>query len=197
MLLNISILSSKSREMNIFYLSHIPEEAAQMHCDKHVVKMIVEYCQLLSTAHRILDGLPKEVSIEYGMKRRKVTRWYLSDIREDILYKASHISHPSSLWVRRSQANYQWLYSLLYCLIQEYKWRYERTTHACEKLLPYLSYIPTNLAQGLFSQPTPAMPSTYIVERDSITSYRNYYVGAKSAFATWKKRDKPSWWLSR
>ena len=27
-----------------------------MHCDKHVVKMILEYAQLLSTAHRVLDG---------------------------------------------------------------------------------------------------------------------------------------------
>ena len=27
-----------------------------MHCDKHVVKMILETAQMLSTAHRVLDG---------------------------------------------------------------------------------------------------------------------------------------------
>lgn len=42
--------------MNIFVLDEQPEIAAQMMCDKHVVKMIVESCQLLSTAHHVLDG---------------------------------------------------------------------------------------------------------------------------------------------
>ena len=42
--------------MNIFYLHKDPEISAKMHCDKHVVKMIIEYAQLMSTAHRILDG---------------------------------------------------------------------------------------------------------------------------------------------
>ena len=42
--------------MNIFYLSEDPLEAAQMMVDRHVVKMILESAQLLSTAHRILDG---------------------------------------------------------------------------------------------------------------------------------------------
>jgi len=39
--------------MNIFYLDPQPRLCAQYHCDKHVVKMILEYAQLLSTAHRI------------------------------------------------------------------------------------------------------------------------------------------------
>ena len=42
--------------MNIFYLHPNPQTAARMHCDKHCVKMILEYAQLLSTAHRDLDG---------------------------------------------------------------------------------------------------------------------------------------------
>ena len=42
--------------MNIFYLDTRPKEAAMMHCDKHCVKMILETAQLLSTAHRELDG---------------------------------------------------------------------------------------------------------------------------------------------
>ena len=42
--------------MNIFALSPVPEVAAKWHCDKHVVKMILESAQMLSTAHRILDG---------------------------------------------------------------------------------------------------------------------------------------------
>ena len=42
--------------MNIFYLDPNPQIAAELHCDKHVVKMVIEYGQLLSTAHRMLDG---------------------------------------------------------------------------------------------------------------------------------------------
>ena len=50
--------------MNIFYLHKDPEISAKMHCDKHVVKMIIEYAQLMSTAHRILDG--DEYTHRYG-----------------------------------------------------------------------------------------------------------------------------------
>ena len=42
--------------MNIFELDENPLVCASMHCDKHVVKMPIEYAQLLSTAHRVLDG---------------------------------------------------------------------------------------------------------------------------------------------
>ena len=42
--------------MNIFYLDNDPIKSAELHCDKHVVKMIIEYAQLMSTAHRVLDG---------------------------------------------------------------------------------------------------------------------------------------------
>ena len=41
--------------MNIFYLHEDPQVSAKMHCD-NVVKMIIEYAQMLSTAHRMLDG---------------------------------------------------------------------------------------------------------------------------------------------
>ena len=46
--------------MNIFFLDRRPDTAAEMHCDKHVVKMIIEYAQLMSTAHRVIDGEPYE-----------------------------------------------------------------------------------------------------------------------------------------
>ena len=42
--------------MNIFYLDKNPKVAAEMHCNKHVIKMVLEYAQILSTAHRVIDG---------------------------------------------------------------------------------------------------------------------------------------------
>ena len=38
--------------MNIFFLDKDPKIAAQLQCDKHVVKMILETAQMLSTAAR-------------------------------------------------------------------------------------------------------------------------------------------------
>ena len=43
--------------MNLFILDRNPIIAAQDQCDKHVVKMIVESAQMLSTVHRMLDGV--------------------------------------------------------------------------------------------------------------------------------------------
>ena len=43
--------------MNIFYLDKCPVKSAEMSCDKHVVKMILESAQLLCTVHRVSDGV--------------------------------------------------------------------------------------------------------------------------------------------
>ena len=81
--------------MNIFYLHNDPKICAEQHCDKHVVKMILEYAQLLSTAHRVLDGtMYYEPSRRTG---RMVKRYYLKDQRKD-LYQATHMNHPSAVW---------------------------------------------------------------------------------------------------
>ena len=40
--------------MNIFILDEDPLLAAQAQCDKHVVKMVLESAQMLSTTHRIM-----------------------------------------------------------------------------------------------------------------------------------------------
>ena len=58
--------------MNIFYLDNHTHRCAKQHCDKHVVKMIIEYAQLMSTAHRVLDGDPYEGRTANG---RRIARW--------------------------------------------------------------------------------------------------------------------------
>ena len=42
--------------MNIFILDQDPIAAAVQQCDKHIVKMVLESAQMMSTAHRVLDG---------------------------------------------------------------------------------------------------------------------------------------------
>jgi hypothetical protein len=175
--------------MNIFYLDRDVKTCATYHNDKHVVKMILEYAQLLSTAHRMLDG-DEYIDASSG---RRIKRWRLkNESMENILYKASHINHPSAIWVRQSNNNYNWLMSLLQDLLQEYTYRYGKI-HATDRLVYWLRKPPANIPVGYFTQPTPAMPDEYKVP-DSIQSYRNYYIGAKKTMARWKKRPIPEWW---
>ena len=179
--------------MNIFYLDHDPRKCAEMHNDKHCVKMILEYCQLLSTAHRIIDGKETMAKSKTG---RNVKRWVLDDERESILYSATHINHPSAIWCRQSDKNYFWLGSLLNQLCNEYTYRYGKTHKTdCDGLVSYLSnYKPKNIPIGEFTQPTPAMPDDVKVPGDSIASYRNYYINNKTHLANWKKRNIPTWY---
>ena len=166
-----------------------------MHNDKHCVKMILEYAQLLSTAHRVLDGNKLVGITKTG---RKQTRYVLPDHRESVLYSATHINHPSAVWVRQSYANYVWLTKLLFFLCKEYTYRYGKV-HKVESSDLLLSlYVPPDKLHETkslpFTEPTPAMPDTYKVAGDSITSYRNYYNGGKQHLANWKKRPVPEWY---
>ena len=178
--------------MNIFYLHNDPKTCAQQHVDKHVVKMILEYAQLLSTAHRILDGNESTVLSQTG-RRKKV--WQLPDGRDSLLYSATHANHPSAIWARSGAKQYQWLHSLLVELCKEYTHRYGKH-HKVERdgLLWELAKTPNKIYHDVFwSEPTPAMPDQYRVSGDSIQSYKNYYLGDKQRMFSWKKRDVPSW----
>ena len=89
--------------MNIFRLHDNPTTAAHMMCDKHVVKMVIEYGQLLSTAHRILDG---EEYTDRTKAGRRIKRWKLREKSlEKRIYKACHVNHPSAIWTRENLKN--------------------------------------------------------------------------------------------
>jgi hypothetical protein len=177
--------------MNIFYLDNDTTKCAEYHVDKHVVKMILEYCQLLSTAHRLIDGLQEPGFSKTG---RNVKRWRLLDQRDSVLYQATHINHPSAIWARESKENYVWLADLLIKLCKEYTRRYNRI-HKCESdgLVRALQQIPKGIRSKGFTQPTPAMPDAYKSD-DSILSYRTYYIKDKYMMASWKTRTIPSWY---
>jgi hypothetical protein len=177
--------------MNIFYLHNDPKTCAELHNDKHVVKMILEYAQLLSTAHRFIDGIP---SIDRGTRTgRQRTSYILSDSRDSVLYRATHINHPSAIWVRHSYENYEWLYKLFIAVLNEYTHRYSKV-HATARLIDALAAPPIHIPKGVgFTEPTPAMPDEYKITGNSVRSYINYYVGAKKHLASWKKRQTPEW----
>lgn len=178
--------------MNIFYLHPDPQKCAEMHNDKHTVKMVLEYCQLLSTAHRVLDG---RETVELSKTGRKVKRWKLDNEFDDVYYSATHVSHPSAVWCRMSSMNYDWLVHLLIELCKEYTYRYGKI-HKCQAtgLVEALRIHPRNIPDAAFTEPTPAMPDDVKIAGSSIRSYRNYYIKNKTHLANWKNRNIPEWY---
>ena len=167
--------------MNIFYLSDCPQEAAESHNDKHCVKMILESAQMLSTAHRELDG----------------------DV-PDILYKSTHKNHPSTIWTRSSKQHYDWLFRLFRMLSAEYSIRYGLITDtndtfkvhkSWDKLGKILETAPNNIEDNGWEDPPQCMPDS-CKDDDVVTAYRNYYIQEKKSFAKWNYTRRPEWMLN-
>ena len=129
--------------MNIFYLDHDVVKCAREHNDKHVVKMILEYGQLMSTAHRVLDGTPY---VDRTANGRKIMRWRLGDEREPVLWKASHVKHPSGIWTRDNGFNYMWLRDLWLETLKEYTYRYGKV-HSAERMKNFFNKSPENISR--------------------------------------------------
>jgi hypothetical protein len=177
--------------MNIFYVDSDPEVAARNMVDRHVVKMILETAQLLSTAHRVIDG---EEYVGQSQSGRKAKRWRLSGNADTIMYSATHINHPSAVWVRENSANYTWLYNHLLALGREYTYRYGRTHLTIDKLKDILKDTPENITQHRVMTKMPScMDKQYIVSLDPITNYRNYYNYGKTDLLRWSNRPPPQW----
>jgi len=175
--------------MNIFYLDSDPKTCAEMHLDKHCSKMLVEYAQLMSTAHRVCDGTEWYDKNKIG---RRIKRWSVTPNMEDVLYKASHVNHPSNIWTRASKHNYAFLYEMWCHLHEEFKIRYGKEHLSYTKLNEVLQYPPINIADTPFTQPTQAMPDD-VKDDDAIVAYRNYYIKYKKNFAHWKTKQ-PDWY---
>lgn len=183
--------------MNIFYLSNNPKIASEQHIDKHVVKMILETAQLLCTSHRILDGQEYIAEkINKNGNSRKVKRYSLGDSNLDsVLYSATHVNHPCTIWSRSDINNYMWLYNLFTCLCDEYTFRYNKV-HKCDTLFrSLLKSPPKNIPTNSFTPPAQAMPDEY-KDSDPIVAYRKYYINEKAKFANWTKREVPNWFSS-
>ena len=160
--------------MNIFTTNDCPVVSAQEMCDKHVVKMILESAQMLSTAHRVLDGDDRA--------------------NETGLYKMAHKNHPSTIWVRASSENYRWLWKHMDALLKEYTHRYGKH-HATERLRNILFRPPLNIVHGVpLTDPPQCMPELCKGE-DTVLAYQNYYIIEKSGFARWTKRETPAWFI--
>ena len=152
--------------MNIFFLDWDVEKNAQYHCDKHVVKMILETAQLLCGVHHMTDAVY-------------------------VPYKLSHKNHPCSIWARESLTNYLYLGELGLELSREYTHRYGKK-HKSQEIIEWCLINKPEIQDIGFTTPPKAMPDEYKTE-DVIESYRKYYLGVKKTFLTWKERQIPEW----
>lgn len=161
--------------MNIFHLHRDPKICAKYHCDKHVVKMILETAQMLSTAYQRHCGL------------------------DDNLYKPAYPKHPMTIWVGDSIENYKYTLRLGTELGKEYTKRY-RKIHKSSNIISLLRGIgrvwnvEDNFQYKSFLIPPLCMPDEY-KEDSYIQSYRNYYIGEKKRFAKYTLVDTPEFML--
>lgn len=189
--------------MNIFALDQDPKAAAQMHNDRHNVKMLLEYSQMLSTAHRVLDGQ----KVQLVLNNRKYNTFVFKheqiniiekngrqavDLQPFTCYLSAHANHPCSKWTRETKENYSWLVELTKYLHEEFEYRYGKQ-HACKRIFEFLSNPPANIVSKTLTPFAQAMPDEYQKENDPVAAYRAFYLGSKKRFAVWTKRPVPTW----
>lgn len=180
--------------MNIFTLSTDPVEAAQLMCDQHINKMILESAQLLSTT----------VHLRYGLQHSSP---YCTS-----LYKRTHESHPCQFWLMESKANCDWLYEHLQALEVERQERWDRWETHQSRLIAAMAHnalalLPKNSvwAMSALTPPRCAMPlecQQFTIDEpnwpDAVSSYHVYYQVKKNSWEhdgkkmTWTNRPVPS-----
>jgi len=159
--------------MNIFYLSRDIKKCAQMHCDKHVNKMILEGAQLLASAIHLTH--PDASTIPN-------------------LYRLTHKNHPDAVWVRSSINNYLYLMDLMEALNDECQYRYEHNKDHVS-WTKVLSWPYPDLPDIEFTEPPKCVHDDFKTIADTVDAYREYYKRDKRTIAAWTKRSPPDWFI--
>lgn len=154
--------------MNIFVLDLNCIKCAVYHCDKHVVKLILESAQLLCTTARVHG-------INYG-------------------YKACYVNHACRKWLDESIENDKWLLQLASELCCEYTYRFGKKHKTEEILLNFpISYLKIMLPDVPMTPRPLCMPDDCKIENDPVSSYRNYYLKYKKHLLKYTRREVPEW----
>ena len=186
--------------MNIFVLHEDPRIAAQMHCDKHVCKMIVEHAQMMAAAYYHTIGINRKKEFPQNQekindlfrgwprKREDGTEWH---------YSLSHVNHPCTIWTRTSIENFNWLLECTKALCQEFVVRWKGKDHSIQKILDWIDHNPPKLPSIERTSFARAMPMCYQSD-NAIESYRKYYAYKTSYMKVrWKLPSvSPDWWNS-
>lgn len=147
--------------MNIFYTNTDPYLAADEHCNVHQVKMILEYAQLLSTAHHVTGSGTAD------------------------MYKPTHVNHPGAVWVRSSVNHYDWVLSCWLHLLNSFVGRTGKR-HKSADMIPELLWFP-ELPGDDFTPPPQCMPDHHR-QSDPCLAYQSYL---NEKFQEWIDRPRP------
>lgn len=178
--------------MNIFVLDLEPSKCAEYHCNKHLVKMLVEHCQILGSIAYTARGIHRKADITPDFIGRTFKGFPRSREGSPHPYGIGYRNHPCTQWAAKSLDNYRWLCELTMEMAYEYTRRYGRK-HACEDICQwYASNHPELPIIGMtpFAQ---AMPDD-CKNPDAVKAYRKYYQIHKARFAKWPVGKTPSWW---
>jgi hypothetical protein len=190
--------------MNIFVLHWKQRKAARWHVDKHVIKMLLETCQLLYTAHWVLyypelREYKSAVALSKAQKQLEVPEYMwsapLCQSTGEAGYRPCHIWHPCSSWTRVCSGNYLWLSQLGLELAREFRFRFKKE-HSCEKHINWLhENIPLNLRMFPRRGFAVAMDAKYKISDNPIVCYRHFYNTSKKerGLIKYTGRQVPHW----
>ena len=183
--------------MNIFVLHEDPKVAAQMHCERHILKMIIEHTQMMAATYyhtiginrkkEILENQEKVSSLFSGFPRK-------DENGNDNPYKISHVNHPCTVWTRASLSNFNWLLDCTKALCEEFTYRY-KGIHSVESIVDWMYQNPPQIEDIGLTPFAQAIPDFY-KGSDPIEAYRKYYAFKTSYMkVNWKLEERtPSWW---
>ena len=139
--------------MNIFILDENPVKAAEYHCNKHVVKMILESAQMLSTVHwhYLWDDIKKKNHPKIFKRQRDKFKYIKAHapVHAQPPYKMTHTHHPCTIWSAMSYGNYMWHVELAQALLNEYTKRYKKT----HKTTPVIQWLTDHPPKGIPIKP--------------------------------------------
>lgn len=161
--------------MQLFILDENIDKNVQYYCDKHIVKILTEACQILCTVYR-------------QHKRDNIPLF---------IYKSTHAKHPCTIWTGQCFENWQYTLNLADALYKEYQYRYNKPDKHLRALeiIEYLKTYNIDLPKSIMTPFALAMPDKY-KNNNAILAYRQYYIGEKSHLFKWTKRNKPEWVLT-
>jgi hypothetical protein len=168
--------------VNIFATSEYPAESAIVLPDKHIVKMPLECCQMLSI-------VASEWYHGYGPIHKKDGTAYNT-------VKGAFRNHPCTQWAAQTIDNAYWLIKHGMNLCDEYHLRYGKQ-HSCYNTLLQAYYL---FPKGKITSITPfarAMPDEYKLDTsiDTFTAYKMYIASKPWVASNYLRmpQRKPEW----
>ena len=183
--------------MNIFVLHEDPIIAAQMHCDKHCNKMIVEHAQMLATAYYSTLGISrkKEIPDKQDAVNEMFKGWprKFEDGTEHH-YAITHVNHPCTVWTRECIENFNWLLDCTDALCEDFRRRWKHTP-SIKLIINWMRENPPKLPSFGYQTPfAQAMPDCF-KSSSAPEAYKQYYA-MKTTYMKleWKFTEIPEWW---